>query len=98
MKGCCVLPSDEAGRTLDRLAGLEKIITSGMVRQVLAETQRGNQRACQLTHEVMMWVVLGMGLFTDLPIRQVFKYSRYSQPGEETPLMKTFAESVVMLN
>jgi hypothetical protein len=26
-----------------------------------------------LTHEVVVWVVLAMGIFTDVPIRQVFK-------------------------
>ena len=26
-------------------------------------------------HEVVLWVVLAMGLFTDLPIRQVFKHA-----------------------
>jgi len=85
MKGRCVLPADEAGRSLDRLAGLEKVIAPDVVRQALAKTTRFNPRACTLTHEVMMWVVLAMGIFTGLPIRQVFKQTRYFRPGEETP-------------
>ena len=31
--------------------------------------------ACELTHEVMLWVVLAMGLLTHLPIRQVFRHA-----------------------
>jgi hypothetical protein len=72
-QGRCVLPPDELGRILDRLAGLEKIITPALVRQVLLVTKCCNQRACMLTHEVLLWVVLAMGILTDLPIRQVFK-------------------------
>ncbi len=64
---------DEAGRVLDRLAGLEKVIPPAVIRQVLLATGRINPRSCRLSHEVMLWVVLAMGVFTDLPIRQVFK-------------------------
>ena len=32
-----------------------------------------------------MWVVLAMGLLTDLPIRQVFKAARRLRKGEESP-------------
>ena len=39
--------------------------------QVLAATGKTNQRRCTLTHEIVCWVVLAMGLLTDLPIRQV---------------------------
>ena len=38
-----------------------------------------------LTHEVIFWVVLAMGLLTDLPIRQVFKHARRLRVGEESP-------------
>ena len=38
-----------------------------------------------LTHEVILWVVLAMGLLTDLPIRQVFKHARRLRKGEESP-------------
>jgi hypothetical protein len=33
----------------------------------------------------MMWVVLAMGIFTDLPIRQVFKQARRLRADEQTP-------------
>jgi Insertion element 4 transposase N-terminal/Transposase DDE domain len=81
----CTLPPDESGRILDRLAGLEQIIPPAAVRQALAATGRANQRRCQLTHEVVCWVVLAMGILTDLPIRQVFKHARRLRVGEPTP-------------
>ena len=83
--GQCTLPPDATGRILDRLAGLEKIIPPEVVRQALAATGRTNQRRCTLTHEVVCWVVLAMGLLTDLPIRQVFKHARRLRVGEESP-------------
>ena len=71
--------------TLDRLAGLEQIISAEAVRQALAATGRTNPRRCKLTHEIVCWVVLAMGLSTDLPIRQVFKHARRLRVGEKTP-------------
>src|SRR5450755_3765579 len=84
-QGHCTLPADDAGRILDRLAGLEQVIPAEAVRQALASTGRVNQRRCGLTHEVVCWVVLAMGLLTELPIRQVFKHARRLRYGEETP-------------
>ena len=81
----CVLTPDESGRILDHLAGLEKIITPDLMWQALAETNRFNKRACKLTHAVMLWVVLAMGILTDLPIRQVFKRARRLRSGEKSP-------------
>lgn len=84
-QGTCLLPADEMGRVLDRLAGLEQVISPELVRQSLSATGRVNTRSCKLSHEVMMWVVLAMGLLTDLPIRQVFKHARRLRGGESTP-------------
>jgi Insertion element 4 transposase N-terminal/Transposase DDE domain len=84
-QGQCTLPTDEAGRIWDRLAGLEQVIPPEAVRQALHATGRINSRACQLTHEVVCWVVLAMGLLTDLPIRQVFKHARRLRVGEPSP-------------
>jgi hypothetical protein len=83
--GQCTLPPDATGRILDRLAGLEHIIPPEAVRQAVAATGKTNQRRCTLTHEVVCWVVLAMGLLTDLPIRQVFKHARRLRFGEESP-------------
>lgn len=84
-QGHCTLSADDAGRILDRLAGLEQVIPAEAVRQALEATGRTNQRCCQLTHEVVCWVVLAMGLLTDLPIRQVFKHARRLRLCEESP-------------
>jgi hypothetical protein len=84
-QGRCVLPADETGRVLDRLTALEKVISPTDIRQALLDTGRTNTRACKLTHEVMMWVVLAMGIFTDLPIRQVFKQARRLRTPTDTP-------------
>ena len=85
-QGCCVLPADDSGRILDRLAMLDKVITADVVRQVLASTGRVNVRACKLSHEVMMRVMLAMGIFSDVPIRQVFRLSRRLRLAEKTPV------------
>lgn len=91
-QGCCTLPADDRGRVCDRLAGLEQVIDSQTIRQVLLETGRINPRACKLTHEVVLWVVLAMGIFTNMPIRQVFKRSRFARPGGKTPDRTLYAE------
>ncbi len=84
-QGRCTLPADEAGRVLDRLLLLEQVIGPDAIPQALADTGCLDRRRCVLTREVIFWVVLAMGLLTDLPIRQVFKYARRLRPGEATP-------------
>jgi Insertion element 4 transposase N-terminal/Transposase DDE domain len=83
--GQCTLPTDETGRVLDRLAGLEQVIPPESIRQALQATGRVNPRKCTLTHEVILWVVLAMGIFTELPIRRVFKHARRLRVGERPP-------------
>ena len=85
-QGCLRLPADANGRILDRLAGLEKVITPELVMQALDDTNKRTTRVCALSNEVMIWVVLAMGLLTDLPIRQVFKAARRLRCGELTPV------------
>lgn len=70
---------------LDRIAGLEKVISSDVIAEVLDASHKVDSRNCTLTYEVMMWVVLCMGLFTDLPIRQVFKACRRIRKGAKLP-------------
>lgn len=84
-QGRCVLPTDDQGRVCDRLAGLERVIDVETIRQVLEETGRINPRSCKLTHEVVLWIVLAMGIFTNVPIRQVFKRTRFARAGEKPP-------------
>ena len=75
-QGCSRFSADENGRVLDRLAGMEKIILPELATQALVATGKQSTRRCSLTTEIMIWVVLAMGLFTEMPIRQVFKVSR----------------------
>ena len=81
----CVLPTGEEGRILDRLLLLEQIIGPELVWQALEDTGCFDTRRCCLTRHVIFWVVLAMGVLTDLPIRQVYKYARRLRPGEPTP-------------
>jgi len=76
---------DDSGRVLDRLAGLEQVISPEAIQQALMATGRVGQRCCYLSHEVMLWIVLAMGVFTDLPIRQVFKHARRFRRAELSP-------------
>ena len=78
-------PPGQAGRVLDRLLLLEKVIPPGEVRQVLEDTGCLDARRCTLTFEIACWMVLAMGVLTDLPLRQVFKACRRLYPGEDTP-------------
>lgn len=84
-QGCSDTSVDLDQRILDRLAGLEKVISPEQVRKSIADAGRRNNQGCTLTHEVMIWVVLAMGLFTELPIRQVYKASRRLKRGEDSP-------------
>ena len=83
--GQCTLPAGEMGRVLDRIAGLAQVIRPEQIQQALAVTGRVNSRRCRLTHEVVLWTVLAMGVFTDVPIRQVFKLCRRLRPHERSP-------------
>ena len=81
----CLLPASESGQILDRLLLLEQVIGPDGVQQALCDTACFDSRACVLTREVTFWVVLAMGIWTELPIRQVFKAARRLRPGEATP-------------
>lgn len=87
--GCSGFSADMNGRIVDRLAGLEKVIAPELIRRALDDAGKRNNQGCRLTHDVMIWVVLAMGLFTELPIRQVFKASRRLRHGEKTPPRST---------
>lgn len=92
-QGCSTFSTDEAGRILDRLAGLEKVITPDRIKQALVATDRVNRHQCKLNNEVMLWVVLAMGLFTNLPIRQVFKQARRMRKEEQSPPRSSLCEA-----
>jgi hypothetical protein len=92
-QGCCVVSTQDAGAILDRLTGLSKVIHPEIMDQALLQTGRGKQKACRLSHGVMLWVVLAMGVLTHLPIRQVFKHARRMRPGEKTPSRSNLCEA-----
>lgn len=79
------LPAGQTARILDRLLLLEKIIGPQHVRQALHDTGCFDSRRCTLSREVIFWLVLAMGILTELPIRQVFKYARRLRADEATP-------------
>lgn len=79
------LPAAEAEHLLDRLLLLQQVIGPHQVRQALEDAECFDSRRCRLSREVIFWIVLAMGILTDLPIRQVFKYARRLWPGETTP-------------
>jgi hypothetical protein len=92
-QGRSTLPADAAGRIMDRLVGLEQVIPAAALRQVLEETGHLRERACVLSAEVMLWVVVAMGVLTNLPIRQVFKHARRLRVGEKTPGRSSLCEA-----
>jgi hypothetical protein len=87
------LPPGHAGRVLDRLLLLEQLIPAGDVLQVLEDTGCLDARRCTLTFEVVCWLVLAMGVLTDLPLRQVFKACRRLVPGDWDPHRSTLSKA-----
>jgi hypothetical protein len=75
----------EANRVLDRLLLLEQVIPRGEVLQVLHDTGCLDARRCTLTFEVTFWLVLAMGILTEMSIRQVFKAARRLMPEDWDP-------------
>jgi hypothetical protein len=76
---------DDSVVLLDRLRGLENLIPESLLDQVLIDSGLAGQKACPLSHRVMLWIVLAMGIFTHLPIRQVFKIARRFRANPKTP-------------
>ena len=87
-----LLPRDLAEH-LDRLAALMEIIPPALVREVLRQTGRENPRACVLSHEVITWILLAMGLLTDSPIRGVYQQSRRLTVGDRIPTRSALCQA-----
>lgn len=92
-QGCCLEAAQDADNILDRLEGLSKVIPPEIMEQALLETGRDKQRACRLSHRVMLWIVLALGVFTHLSIRQVFKHARRMRADEKTPSRSNLCEA-----
>jgi hypothetical protein len=88
-----VFEVDASGAVLDRLVGLHQFISPDLIRQAVVDTGRRNRSDCRLTHEIMLWVVLAMGILTDLPIRSVFKHARRLRKGETSPPRNTLCKA-----
>lgn len=85
MDGRSDLQAVGAERFGDRLVGLESCISSELMEQVVRETGAGSGRKCRLNSSFTLWLVLAMGLLTDVPIRGVYRRSRCFQEGEKIP-------------
>jgi Insertion element 4 transposase N-terminal/Transposase DDE domain len=79
------LPVGEGNRILDKLLLLEQVIPPADVLQVLKDSGCLDSRRCTLSFEVTCWLVLAMGILTDLPIRAVFKAARRLMPNDWDP-------------
>ena len=79
--------------SLDRLAGLMTIIAPERVRQALRDSGCENPRACVLSHEVTIWILLAMGLLTDLPIRSVYQHARRLRPCDAIPTRSALCQA-----
>ena len=93
-QGRCLDATQAPVNILDRLEGLSKVVPPEVMEQALSETGMSGQRSCKLSHRVMLWIVLAMGLLTHLPIRQVFKHVRRMRPNEKTPSRSNLCERV----
>src|SRR3954447_21010184 len=87
------LPQGHAGRILDRLLLLEQVIPPADVLQVLEDAGCLDSRRCTLTFEVTCWLVLAMGVLTELPLRQVFKACRRLIPNDWDPHRSTLSKA-----
>lgn len=70
-----VLRRADVGLLLDRLLLLEQFIPPAEILQVLGDCGCIDSRSCTLCFRVTFWLVLAMGVLTDLPMRAVFKAS-----------------------
>ena len=85
--------SNGAGRLLDRLLLLQEHIPAQDVLQVLQDTGCIDARRCTLTFEVTCWLVLAMGILTDLPLRAVFKAATSLHNLAVTPARSSLCEA-----
>jgi hypothetical protein len=85
MDAHCTFSVDATGKVLDRLAALEEIISDDLVQQAIIESGLVQERSCRLTYRITLWLVLAMGLFTDSPIRHVFRLCRRFHKEDRIP-------------
>ena len=81
------------GHMLDRLLLLREFIPVHEVLQVLEDTDCFDSRSCTLTFEVTCWIVLAMGILTDMPIRAVFRAATTLHNLVHVPARSTLCEA-----
>ena len=59
----------------ESLLRLTQIIKPELVAQVLSACKKNQTRRANLDFETTLWIVLAMGIFTDLPIRDVCRFT-----------------------
>jgi hypothetical protein len=62
-------------RQQESLLRLTQVIKPELVAQVLSACQKNQTRRANLDFETTLWIVLAMGIFTDLPIRDVCRFT-----------------------
>lgn len=77
----------------DIITRFEKIITPELVELALLNPDKQVKRDCLINDRVLLWIVLAMGLFIDLPILHVFKACRRLSYGEDTPASSSLCMS-----
>ena len=87
------LAPGQADRILDRILLLEQVIPREHVLQALEDAGCLDSRRCTMTFEVTCWVVLAMGLFTNVSICQVFKAARRLIPSDWIPDRSTLCKA-----
>jgi hypothetical protein len=91
-QGSCVKAPEGVEIILDRLAGLSQVIPQAVIDQVLLDAGLGNQKLCPLSHRVMLWVVLAMGLLTHLSIQQVYIHATRLRSNRKIPSRSNLCE------
>jgi Insertion element 4 transposase N-terminal/Transposase DDE domain len=81
-----------AGPDDARVRALERIIPPRIVQQVLQETARANRRCPVLPHWLVVWLVIGLGLFAPDSYQMIFKRLQRFRKGQ-TPRRSTLGEA-----
>lgn len=68
----------------ESLLRLTQIISPERVAQVLSACTKIQSRKAMLDYETTLWIVLAMGIFTDLPIRDVCRFA-WAKPSVHLP-------------
>src|SRR5579859_4772193 len=61
------LTYEEQGVSLNRIEALQTLVPDQVVLQAIAKCHNGRSRSCPLTQRVLVWVILAMGLFKEMP-------------------------------